>query len=131
MGFSVEQPPKDDTALAAKGKEIVEAAKALGLNLDTEGFLLAWLNGTRVLVERDASNEIIGFALVAIGHRWLHNDFTASVLDIRGPNREGMLAFLTTIANALGATDIFIEDVEPIEVTAGFTRYSVRKIHLQ
>lgn len=130
MGFAVEQPPKADEQLAEKGKEIFEAAKRLGLDLDVQGFLMSWVGGTRVIVERDTSGTIVSLAFLAVGKRWLHDDFTATVLDLRG-NREPMLCFIRTIANALGATALFTEEPEPLEQGENFIRYVVRRDDLQ
>lgn len=130
MTFSVVQPPKDENQFAEVGKELYEAGKALGINLDAEGFLYAWAQGTRVIVRRDATNTIVGFALVTVGQRWLHSDFTASVLAIRG-EREPMVEFIKTICNALGATSIFIEDEGLVEDTPTHRRYTVQEIILQ
>lgn len=107
MPYSVLQPPKDEAAFAALGKEIYEAGKAFGLNLDPEGFLFSWANGTRVLVERDAEGKIVGLVLMALGKRWIQSDFTATVLYYNGS--EGLLEFTLQIAHALGATSLYRE----------------------
>lgn len=130
MSFSVVQPPKDEAAFAKVGQELVLAAKNLGLNLDTEGFLFSWTSGTRVVVQRDSADAIVSFALVTIGKRWVHSDFTASVLEIRG-NREPTLNFIKTISNALGATSLFIEEETLLEETPELRRYVVQEIKLQ
>lgn len=105
--FKVMQPPADEVALAETGKEIIAAAIELGMNPDTQGFLLAWINGTRVAVEKDSTGKIIGLALIALGKRWVQNDFTATLLDMRGENRDGMLEFVKQICAVLGVTSLF------------------------
>lgn len=131
MGFAVIQPPADEQQLSEAGKEIVVAAAGFGLVLDTEGFLMSWISGTRVMVERDDDDgTITSLALVAVGKRWMHRDFTASALALHG-NREAMLEFVKTICNALGATALYVEEPEPLDEQPGVTRYVVQKIQLQ
>jgi hypothetical protein len=113
--YQVLQPPTEEAAFAERGKEIVAAAKALGMKLDTEGFLIAWVNGTRVLVERDADQQIIAMALVAVGKRWVKDDFTATVLELRGIHPDMMLGFVMQIAAALGAASVFHQPDEGVQ----------------
>ena len=114
MPFAVIQPPENDDMLAETGKMLIEAAKNLGIDLDPEGFLFAWLSGCRVIVERDASNAIISMALVTVGKRWTHNDTTATVLRLEG-NRTELLEFIRHIASALGARELFVQAPFPLE----------------
>lgn len=130
MSFHVVQPPKDEEQFAEVGKELYYAGVKLGLTLDVEGFLNAWASGTRVIVERDDSDEIVSMAFVACGRRWVRSDFTASLLDIRG-NVDATLEFVKTVCNALGATHLFYEEPEVLEEGDGFRRYVVREHQLQ
>lgn len=114
MSFHVVQPPKDEAAFAAAGKEIIEASRRLGMRLDTEGFLFSWTAGTRVVVERDSSGQIVSMALVTMGKRWTHDDTTATVLHLEG-NREPMLEFVKQISAALGATELFVQNPLPVQ----------------
>ncbi len=108
MPFTVIQPPADETKFAEVGRELFEAATRLGIKLNFEGFLMAWVNGTRALIERDASGTIVSVALMSVGHRWVPDDFTASILASEG-NTKTMLEFAKTIATALGAAVLFFE----------------------
>lgn len=114
MSFVVVQPPKDETEFAELGKQLVEAGRALGMQLEAEGFLFSWIGGTRVLVEKTEAGEIVSMALVTIGKRWTHNDTTATVLLMEG-NREQMLEFVKQIASALGATELFVQNPLPVQ----------------
>lgn len=114
MSFNVVQPPKDETEFAELGKQLVEAGRALGMQLEAEGFLFSWIGGTRVLVEKTEAGEIVSMALVTIGKRWTHNDTTATVLLMEG-NREQMLEFVKQIASALGATELFVQNPLPVQ----------------
>lgn len=114
MSFVVVQPPKDETEFAELGKRLVEAGRALGMQLEAEGFLFSWIGGTRVLVEKTEAGEIVSMALVTIGKRWTHNDTTATVLLMEG-NREQMLEFVKQIASALGATELFVQNPLPVQ----------------
>lgn len=114
MSFVVVQPPKDETEFAELGKQLVEAGRALGMQLEAEGFLFSWIGGTRVLVEKTETGEIVSMALVTIGKRWTHNDTTATVLLMEG-NREPMLEFVKQIASALGATELFVQNPLPVQ----------------
>lgn len=130
MTFSVVQPPKEEQKFAETGKELYDAATRLGMNLDVEGFLYAWANSTRVVVQRDKEGVIISMAMVSIGRRWVHADYTASLLAVKG-NREETIEFVKTISNALGATHLFIEDPNPVGETDEYVLYSVKGIKLQ
>ena len=110
MPFRVVQPPTNQEEFAELGKRLFAAAQALGIPLDPEGFLYSWVNGTRVVVE-EVGDEIKGFAMLAAGKRWTHNDTTATVLvrESRG-DEDGLLEFLKQIAAALGSTELFVQN---------------------
>lgn len=127
MPFAALQPPKDETAFATLGKEIVGAARGLGIKLDAEGFLLAWIGGTRVIVERDQLGTIVGLALVTIGKRWVQSDFTATVLEIVGSDQ--LLEFTKQICSAMGATSMFMESRKLSESPEKST-YEITQYHL-
>ena len=101
MPFRVVQPPTNQEEFAELGKRLFAAAQALNVPLDPEGFLYSWVNGTRVVIE-EVDDEIKGFAMLAAGKRWTHNDTTATVLvrESRG-DEDGLLEFLKQIAAAL------------------------------
>lgn len=127
MPFAVLPPPAEINALLNNGlpisaaveqaggrlaeiaKPIVSSAEALGIKLDVPGFLYAWINGTRVLVEKDAEGKIIGMAFVAVGRKWVSHDDSATVLEIKGENRDGMIEFAKAIAGAVGARYLYME----------------------
>ena len=130
MSFHVVQPPADESTFNKIGVELFDASMRLGFNLDAQGFLFAWTAGTRVLVERDAEGIIIGMALVAVGKRWIAQDFTASVMGVIG-NREALLDFARNIAAALGATSLYVEEEEAEVLQNGDVRRTVLEIKLQ
>lgn len=105
--FKVIQPPADEKILAETGKRIISAALDLGMTPDTQGFLMAWINGTRVVIEEDGTGKIVGLALLALGKRWVQNDFTATILGIKGENFDGMLDFIKQICAVMGVTSLF------------------------
>lgn len=110
MPFRVVQPPADQTQFTELGKRLYSAAQSLGVPLDPEGFLYSWVNGTRVVVE-EVGDEIVGFAMLAAGKRWTHNDTTATVLVIESKgDHDGLLEFLKQIASALGGTELFVQN---------------------
>lgn len=110
MPFRVIQPPSDQEQFTAEGKRLFAAAIGLGIPLEPEGFLYSWVNGTRVVIE-EVDDEIKGFAMLAAGKRWTHNDTTATVLvrESRG-DEDGLLEFLKQIAAALGSTELFVQN---------------------
>ena len=104
MTFSVIAPPGDEQKLRDVGLEIVQAGKRLGFTMNPEGFLMAWVGESmRVLVDRDEKGEIVGILMLACGQRWLHNDFTASVLGVQGRDEDGLIDYAKNIAAAIGA----------------------------
>lgn len=130
MPFNVIQPPADEKKLAEVGRELFEAAAKLGIKLDLQGFIFAWANGTRVLIERSASGEILSLALMTVGHRWTHDDFTATLLHFEG-NTAGLLEFAKTIANALGAKSLFYEKDKPSPGTDDMLLHTIVELRLQ
>lgn len=114
MSFFVVQPPKGEVEMTATAKELLSAAAELGIQLDVKGFMFAWVNGTRPIIERDAANKIISMALMAVGKRWTHDDMTATVLRLEG-NREPMIEFMQQIASAMGATELFVQEPLPVQ----------------
>lgn len=110
MSFRVVQPPSNQEEFTELGKRLYAAAQALNLPLDPEGFLYSWVNGTRVVVE-EVGDEIKGFAMLAAGKRWTHNDTTATVLVMESSgDKAGLLEFLKQIAAALGSTELFVQN---------------------
>ena len=130
MSFHVVQPPADEAAYNKVGVELFQASRDLGLTLDAQGFLFAWTSGTRVVVERDSEGKIIGMLLMAVGQRWIAKDFTASVMAVEG-NREALLEYSRNIAAALGATSLYVEDLESETLPNGDIRRSVTEHKLQ
>lgn len=125
MSLTVETPPKDEEKFADKAHEIVKAAKRLGIELDPEGFIYAWAEGVRLLVERnDETQEIDSLLFMSAGKRWIASDVKASVLSVKG-NRDRMLDFAKTVAKAMGATSIFYEEEELLEKRDDRAKYIV------
>lgn len=130
MAFIVVAPPGTDEELKAAGKKIVEAAFKLGRPLDVEGFLQAWIMGTRVIAETDANGEYIGLAFAAIGHRWLFDDTAVSVLWKKVTDDAGFEQFIRAIGAACGAHLLFMELPEPISESEIESVKGVRRIKL-
>lgn len=128
MPFAVIPPPAEINALLNNGmslpaaveaagaqlaeiaKPMAAAAESLGIKLDIPGFLYAWINGTRVLVEKDASGTIVGMAFLAVGKKWVSHDDSATILEMRGGDRAGMVEFAKSIAGAVGARYLYLEE---------------------
>jgi hypothetical protein len=127
MPFHVIQPPNEEARLAEVGKEIVAASLKLGAKLEVEPFLISWLNGTRVVVERNTEKEIVGLALVAVGKRWVQNDFAATVLFFNGS--DALFDFIKQICTALGASDLYVESGVLTESSEKST-YEIIRYHL-
>lgn len=130
MPFFVIQPSTNEQVMAERATEIGEAAARLGMNFDFEGFVRAWVAGTRVVVERNEEGEIISLAFLVAAPRWLENDFPASVLDIKG-NREGMLEFIKQIAPAIGCDKLFVGEPEPQIKSPGVRVHTITEISLE
>lgn len=130
MPFFIMQPPKDEQKFADQSKEILNSAKALGITLDPEGFLMAWASGIRVAIERDDEGVIISMALVAMGKRWHMDDVAATVLEIKG-NREQMIEYVTQMASAVGAQSLFVEEEHPEKLDDKTVKFTVIQHHLQ
>jgi hypothetical protein len=98
--IKVIQPPQDETKIPELGRWLYEGLKALDINLDIEGFVIAWTGGsTKMVVETDAENKIISAALLTIGKKWTDSRESAMILDIRG-DRAKMIEYCTNLATA-------------------------------
>jgi len=131
MTYEVVQPPTTEQELAKLGKEILETAEKLGRPMDVEGFLQSWLGGTRVVAERDASGNITGLALVAVGRRWLFQDYAASVIWYKAADTKALLNYIRMIANALGAKYMYVESEDPLETTDEYIRCEIKQYILR
>lgn len=132
MRIEVLAPVGDDNKIAEIGAEIIKAGKALGLELDYQGFLMAWVGtGVRVFVARDDSNMIVGILLLAIGERWLHKDYSASVLAVYGQYEDELLDYGKNVAKAIGATKMYYELPGAAISTEGYIDRTMRELRLQ
>lgn len=110
MKIQVIRPPSKEEDLASVGQEIYAAADKLGLKLDVEGFLQAWINGLRVIVGRE-NGEITNLAFLAVGERWHKDDITASLVEIAGERKEEMLEYVHSLCAGLDVTSLFVERI--------------------
>jgi sugar (pentulose or hexulose) kinase len=98
--IKVIQPPQNEADMPVTGKWLFEGVKALGIALDLEGFLLSWTGGgTKMIVEVDAENKIVGAALLTIGKKWTDSRESAMVLAMEG-NRAKLIEYCTNLATA-------------------------------
>ena len=125
-------PPGSEEAVAEQGAELVRAGKALGLDLEYQGFLMAWIGtGVRVFVARGEDKAIEGMLLLAIGERWVSNDFSSSVLALAGEHQEELLGFAINVAKAIVATKLYYELPGAKENEQGITDHIMRELRLQ
>ncbi len=117
MTFSVIAPPGDEQKLRDVGLEIVQAGKRLGFTMNPEGFLMAWVGES--------------MRVLACGQRWLHNDFTASVLGVQGRDEDGLIEYAKNIAAAIGAKMFFRELRTTETLPDGTQRHTVLGTPLQ
>jgi hypothetical protein len=110
MSFHVIPPPKDEKLLAEVGKELVQAAFNLGVPIQPEGFLYAWVGGVRAVVERNAEGKIITLAMMQVGKLWTENRLTGTVLILEGASREPMIEYLKSLCAMMGATEMFVQN---------------------
>ena len=118
-------PSKNKEDIEAAVKKIFAAVKALGIEVDPDGFVRAWLSdSTRVVVAFDGDTPT-GLATMAYGRRYHDHRFTASVIFAHGPARNEMLLYMKDMAVVLGA-EMFIYEVEgedPLAGEDGMVRY--------
>lgn len=130
MSFAVVPVPSDNDRFAKAGTLLVEAAHALGMNIDAEGFFRAWAgNMVKVLVERE-EDKIVGMAFLSVGKRWVDSTVQASVLEYRDPSQH-LMQFVRTIAHAFNADGLFYEHPQPILEEEGRTEYKVIREQLR
>ena len=102
-------PPSSEDQVKTTLDKLHSAATALGLSLDLDGFVRAWLSdSTRVVVAYEGETAV-GFGIMAFGRRYFDPNMTASVLLAEGPARQEVLVFLLDMARVLGAQTLFYE----------------------
>lgn len=104
-----EAAEKVGTKLAEMAKPIVDAGQRLGIPVDPPGFMFAWVNGVRVIAEKDGQGEIVGLAFLAVGHRWIGADGGATLMAMESEHPFEMMNFIKAIAAATGATTLYHE----------------------
>lgn len=125
MGFSTITPPKDEKQLQTTAFEIVFACKMLGVEVDIQRFLLAWSDGLRVLLERDANDKIISFAFLISGTKWYDPTKTATILSMAG-NKDKMIEYAKNVCSILGAEYLIYSDGTGEEVEGGMRMNTYR-----
>ena len=129
MPFTVLSPPATDDKVQEVGKRIIELAYKLERPIDVEGFLMAWIRGTRVIIETDNDGKDVGIAFVAMGDRWLYMDRGVTVLFYKMQNEAGFIDFMKSMGAAIGARALILE-AGPPEKLDGEERSVVREIYL-
>ena len=100
----VVQPPKDDTQLGETSKWLMAGLKALGMEIDPEGFLVSWTSGhCKIIVDAaQVGDDIRSAGLLVIGKKWTQGGTTASLLELRG-DRKAVIEYSLNLASAFGA----------------------------
>jgi hypothetical protein len=110
--LKVVQPPQKEEDLPAVGKWLYEGIKALGIELDLEGFLLVWTGGTtKMVVDTDADNKIISAALLALGKKWTDSRQSATILALAG-DRAKLIDYCVNLATAFNVEYLAYEALE-------------------
>jgi hypothetical protein len=110
--IKVVQPSKIEAELPVLGKWLFEGIKAIGINLDLEGFLISWTAGTtKMVVDVDADNKIVGAALLAIGKKWTDSSDSAMILELRG-DRAKLIEYCINLATAFNMSYLAYEALE-------------------
>lgn len=130
MPFKIVKVPREQEELSRVGLEIVVAANDLGKPVDSDGFLRAWLSGTKVLAEFNDKGKIIGLAFMVSGRRWFEDFDTATLLNIVGENKEGMMEFATSVATASGAYSMIYDTGEEQKLPDGTVRHFIHEVIL-
>lgn len=130
MAFKIIKVPRDQEEISRVGLEIVVAANDLGKPVDSDGFLRAWLSGTKVLAEVDDKGKIVGLAYMVSGRRWFEDFDTATLLNVVGENKEGMMEFAKSIATATGAYSLIYDTGDEQTLNDGTVRHYIDEIIL-
>jgi hypothetical protein len=113
--IKVIQPPVDEAKIPEIGRWLYEGLKALGIELDLEGFVIAWTGGsTKMIVETNAENKIVSAALLTIGKKWIDSRESAMILSLKG-DRAKLIEYCTNLATAfnMGYLAYEAEEHEP------------------
>lgn len=109
MTFEVLTPPEDANKLTEAAVEVIKAAIDMDQDVEPEGFIFSWVSGSRLIVQRDSDQKIVGIAMFTMGKRWTHSDMKAHVLLLLG-DREALLNYIVNMAKALAVTGVFYEE---------------------
>lgn len=131
MSIDVVMPPREnDLELVEKAKEILFAATDLGMNINVEGFIMAWASGTKVVVEYDDDEKIVSVGIITIGKRWTNNDVSAHVLTMAG-NKDKLIDYFIKMCQISDATSLFYQEDGLLEDTPEYNRYAVKEIKVR
>ena len=70
----------DDSLNQQVASEVVEAAMALGWKIDIQGFVQSWLDGMKVIADRDPQGKIVGLGFMLHGVAWADGERHATLL---------------------------------------------------
>jgi hypothetical protein len=105
-------PSQDEAKSKENIVKLLEAAAALGVALDPQGFAHFWVtDSARVVVAYDGDKPT-GWGIMTHGRRFFDGNITASVLQAEGPDRKAVLDFLLDMARMLGASTLFYQGDE-------------------
>lgn len=100
------KPPKDEKQLIELAFEIIIASESLGIHLDKDNFINAWVNGIRVIADVDKEQDkITSIAFVAHGPRWFDPTPTATILTMAG-DIEKLVAYIRDMCSILGVESL-------------------------
>ena len=107
---SLFMPPKSDEAVKQGVVKLLEAARDVGLNLEPQGFAMAWLSDHTRVVLASTDGKVTGLGILVFGRRYYDEEISATVLVAAGEARAEVLKFMLDSAKVLGAVEFFYEE---------------------
>jgi len=105
-------PSSDVEKVKLDAVKLIEAASAVGVSMDLQGFVTSWLSDSVRVVVAYEEDKVTGFGLMSSGRRYFDDKLTASILVAQGPARKDVLQYLLEMARILGAQLLFYEGTE-------------------
>jgi hypothetical protein len=101
--------PKDEAGIKAGLVNLLKAANALKIDIEPQGFAMAWLSDSTRIILATEGDQPVGMGIMAYGRRYYDSDVSASMLVAAGPARKDVLRFAFDMAKILGAHKFYYE----------------------
>ena len=101
--------PRDENAIKDGAIKLLQAAEAVGLKVEPQGFASAWLSDNMRMAIATDGDKVVGLGALAFGRRYYDEEVSSTILFAKGPARAQLLQFFCDSARVLGASCVYYE----------------------